>query len=73
MNKKIMIGAVAVAVIAGVYVITKPSNSSDQHTLKVAVQNNISTLDPNLADQVGANWAEVQTLEGLYTTSATAS
>lgn len=70
MNQKIMIGAVAVAVIAGVYVITKPSNSSDQHTLKVAVQNNISTLDPNLADQVGANWAEVQTLEGLYTTSA---
>ncbi|WP_232683808.1 peptide ABC transporter substrate-binding protein [Leuconostoc mesenteroides] len=70
MNKKIVIGAVAVIAVAGIYAATRPSKSAKGHTLRVAVQNNISTLDPNLADQVGANWAEVQTLEGLYTTSA---
>ncbi|GMA70160.1 peptide ABC transporter substrate-binding protein [Leuconostoc litchii] len=70
MNKKIVISAAAVIIVAGIYATTRPSKSAGSHTLKVAVQNNISTLDPNLADQVGANWAEVQTLEGLYTTSA---
>ncbi|MFH0349679.1 hypothetical protein ACG92U_06830 [Leuconostoc citreum] len=35
--------------------------------LQVAVQNPITTLDPNFADDIGSNWAETQTLEGLYT------
>lgn len=65
MNKKIVIGAVAVIAVAGIYAATRPSKSAKGHTLRVAVQNNISTLDPNLADQVGANWAECKHLRGF--------
>lgn len=69
MNKKIIIGLVAaVVIIGGVVVATKSQQSAGEKVLRIATQNNISTLDPNYADEIGANWAEVQTLEGLYTT-----
>ncbi|MBZ5957040.1 peptide ABC transporter substrate-binding protein [Leuconostoc gelidum subsp. gasicomitatum] len=69
MNNKIIIGLVATGVIiGGIVVATKSQQSTDGKVLRIATQNNISTLDPNYADEIGANWAEVQTLEGLYTT-----
>lgn len=69
MGKKTIIGAVvAVLVIGGIVMAVQNRQSPDKAILRIATQNNISTLDPNYADDIGANWAEVQTLEGLYTT-----
>lgn len=69
MNKKLIIGSiVAIAVLFSSYRILNNHPKNDAgNTLNVTVQNNITTLDPNFADDVGSNWAETQTLEGLYT------
>lgn len=70
MNKKITAGAIlAIVVVVGGYTIfNRHSKESVGNTLNITVQSPITTLDPNFADDVGSNWAEVQTLEGLYTT-----
>ena len=65
MQRKIMIGVgVAVLLIGGYVLSQRGTGKATPATLKVTVQNPITTLDPNFADDIGSNLAEVQTLQG---------
>lgn len=70
MKRKTMIGVGVAVLLIGGYVLSQQrgAEKAAPATLKVTVQNPITTLDPNFADDIGSNLAEVQTLEGLYTT-----
>ena len=69
MNRKKLTGiAIVVVLIIGSYLfLQQKPKEQPKSQLQVAVQNPITTLDPNFADDIGSNWAETQTLEGLYT------
>ena len=72
MKRKTIIGAgIAVLLVGGAVLYQRGTAKPTPATLKVTVQNPITTLDPNFADDIGSNLAEVQTLQGLYTTDAT--
>ncbi len=72
MKRKTIIGAgIAVLLVGGAVLYQRGTTKPTPATLKVTVQNPITTLDPNFADDIGSNLAEVQTLQGLYTTDAT--
>lgn len=66
----IAVSAAAVVLLGGYVLFHQGAKRSTQATLNVTVQNPITTLDPNFADDIGSNMAEVQTLEGLYTMDA---
>ena len=71
MNKKRWLIASALLIVAIIlFTVLRQQTSSQQKTLRVAVQNTMSTLDPNHIDEVGAEWGETQILEGLYTADA---
>lgn len=72
MNKKLTIGVIlaAVVLVGGYSFLNNQPKNTTGKTLNVTVQNTITTLDPNFADDVGSNWAETQTLQGLYTMDA---
>lgn len=70
MKKKPLITiAVVLLVVLGSYRLLNQKSKTSKDQLSVTVQNPITTLDPNFADDIGSNWAETQTLEGLYTLS----